>query len=620
MDLNQEYTHDVEVRLRGVVWVIAVFFLLVLCRLFYLQVVRASYYQAFSENNSIRKIEIPAPRGIIFDRKARVLADNEPVFDLVVIPQYISDRMDLTFSLANLLGLHAEEIFDALKQASKMPPYRPFIIRSGISFDLVSKIKANKSPFQEAKPNLDGADIGYHYIRTYGEGDIASHILGYVREIDAEMLKKMDVKYPGKYKRGDFVGTGGIEQQYDLEIRGENGLVQKLVNAVGREVSSLDMNIALANEPLKAGSNVHLTLDTDVQRATKEAIGNNVGAIVVLDTRTGAVLAMYSNPTFDLNMLRSEDRSSYWSKILSDPDRPLYNRALQGVYPPASTFKVITAIAALQEQVVGREEKVHCNGGMKIGNRVYGCWLLSGHGPMDVVRALIHSCDVFFYTAGLRLGVDKIAEYAKKFGLGKRTGIEVSGEKDGFVPSNEWKMRVKNAEWNTGETASSSIGQGYNLVTPLQMAKVFAEIANGGYKITPHLVEKILSSDGNLLYEWMTTPEPIEGVSKETIDIVKQGLYGVVNGPGGTATALSTLQLKIAGKTGTAQVVSKESGKTGGKYKNHAWFVGYAPYDDPEIVVSVIIEHGGHGGGVAGPIAGEVIKEYFRSKDVADNN
>lgn len=608
MDLNQEYTHDVELRLKGVVWIVVAFFIIVGIRLFYLQVIKGDYYRIFSENNSIKHVKIPAARGSIYDRDGELVVDNRPAFDLVVIPQYITNKEKLAEALAGVLEEKPENILSRLQISKTFPSYKPYVIAEDIDFNVVSKIRMMMSPFNDAKENnLDGVDIEYRYAREFPENDIASHVLGYVREVDKERLEKLEEKYPGKYERGDEIGINGIEEYYDIYIRGEKGFEEKVVDALGREVNYADLSLELFEKEAVRGGDTYLTLDLSLQRVAKEMLKDKKGAAVAIDPETGAVLAMYSSPSYDLTKLHTKDRSKYWAKLATDPDRPLYNRAVQGMYPPASTYKIITAAAAVEEGVIDRKEKIHCSGGLAFGNRVFGCW--SSHGAMDLIRGIAWSCDVFFYTMGIRLGIDRIAKYAKLLGLGEKTGIELPGEKKGLIPTEEWKLKTKGHKWNPGETLSCAIGQGYNMTTPLQMALVTAEIANGGYKIKPHLVEKILGPDEKPVYEWTLKKEKIEGISQEALEAVREGMLNVVTS--GTGRRLAGLNLDVAGKSGTAQVVSKKMNTGGKKHLPHAWFVGFAPYDKPKIAVAVLIENIGGGSANSGPVVGAIIKEYL---------
>lgn len=604
--------HDVESRLRGIVWVIAIFFILVVSQLFYLQILKGKYYQIFSENNSIKDVSLPATRGLIFDRKGDIVVDNRPIFDLVLVPQYISNKEELISTLNNLFGYDDDWIRASFKDASNYAPYIPYVIDKDVGMNVVSVVRARKVPFEaETDYNLDGIDIQYRYVRDYTEGDIAAHLLGYVREIDQKRLVKLEEEYPGRYKQGDYIGINGVEETYDIFVRGRDGLHQKIVDALGREVNYPDIAFGLINRQAVTGGNLYLTLDLDLQKRARDLLLGKRGAVVAIEPSSGRILTMYSSPGYDLNVLTSKSRNEYWASLVNDVNKPLFNRAIRAVYPPASTYKIVTAIAALEEGVVDRDERITCHGGLRYGNRVFGCWRRGGHGSVSFITALTRSCDVYFYNMGLRLGIDRIAKYAKSFGFGKKTGFELPGEEGGLIPTAEWKLENRGEKWQKSETLSAAIGQGYDLTTPLQLALLGAEVGNGGYKVVPFIVEKVVSPDGDLLYKRTWNSTKIEGVSDETLELVKKGLVNVVEGGGGTAHRLSVLKLKIAGKTGTAQVVSKafEDGRE--ERRSHAWFVGYAPYDNPKIAVAAIVEHGGHGSSAAAPIVGQIIKGYL---------
>lgn len=611
MDLNREYTYDVELRLKGVLAFVAAFFLVVVLRLFYLQIVKGETYRIFSENNSIRNVVIPAPRGMIYDRNGIVIAGSRPVFDLVVVPQYVTDREKLISTLSGVLNADPEEIRAGLAESSRFPPYRPYTLFSDVGFDVVSRVLAMKSPFENDEFSLDGVDINHRYVRKYSEGDALPHVLGYVSEVDKERLEKLKAKYPGVYRAGDGVGITGLEEMFDRLIRGRDGVEQKIVNAVGREIEYSDVSLDLVHRPAAGGGDIYLTIDLDLQRIARKLMEGRTGSVVAIDPESGAVLAMYSSPGFDLSRLQSAERSAYWMALVKDMQMPLFNRAVKGLYAPASTYKIVTAIAALQEGAVDLSFRVNCRGGLMAGKRFYGCWLGSGHGTVDIIAAIKQSCDTFFYEAGLKLGIDRLAKYARMLGLGKKTGIELAGEAEGLVPGTKWKREARGSEWKMGDTLSASIGQGFDLATPLQVALLGAEVANGGYEIRPHLVEKIISADGDILYKGREKRKKIAGISDESLAIVREGLEKVVGDAGGTAHLLDGYGLKIAGKTGTAQVVSREA--AGGKtiHKTHAWFVGYAPYDGAKIAVAAIVEHGGHGSSAAAPIVGEIIRTHL---------
>ncbi len=570
-----------------------------------MQVIKGPSYYFFSEQNSIKEQKIPALRGIIYDRNNVNLVDNRPAFDATIIPQYVSDRQKTIDSLSSILGLDASEIEMRIAKAKNLPSYQPVIIKPDISEEEVSAIRANKIPwYDETDPyDLRGVELQMRYARIYSNSKAYSHFLGYLREIDSNRLNKYENSGNYSYQIGDFIGIGGVEENWDNLLRGQDGFGQKVVNAIGREVIWPDMD--LIHEPPINGDSLTLTIDANLQKKATELFEGKSGAIAALDPNTGDVLALYSSPSIDLNKLSSRDGNSYWREISSDTEHPLYNRTIQGTYPPASTYKIVTAIAALNEKTVGADDKIFCGGGLRFGKRFYQCWKDGGHGLIDIKTALTASCDTFFYQLGLKLGVDKIAKYANLLGLGHLTNIDLPSEKSGIIPTSEWKEKTYGSKWQNGENLSIAVGQGYDTVSPLQNALMISTIANGGKKITPHIVSAVADQNGHETYNQI--------LEHGSVKIVKEGLIGVVESPSGTAYRLKKLGLKIAGKTGTAQVISRESWKSGvEKLKDHAWFVGFAPYDNPKIAVAVIVEHGGFGAAAAAPIAGEIIETYLK--------
>lgn len=614
MKLTKDYTHDVGDRYRYLILAVSIFFLLAVTRLFFLQVIRGNYYRLFSERNSVKEERISALRGMILDRNGVVLVDNQPTFDIVAVPQHVLDKDKMADTVSRLINIPKDVILSTLKKAKKTAAaYRPVVIKSDATMDDISMIMARKLPWTEDGDEYDlrGVDVRLRYIRLYPDGSIAPHVLGYLKEIDEKRLKDYQERYPDRYVSGDLVGIGGVEEEWERSLKGVDGYAQKIVNAVGREIDYGDLTIGLQKRPPSHGYNLRLTLDSELQNIAREQMKDRSGAVVALDPKTGAVLALYSSPGYDLNLLKDPLLGKdYWREISTADRKYLYNRAVQGTYPPGSVYKIVTALAALENGLVTPEEKISCAGGMNFGGRFFRCWS-SGHGATDMIRAISESCDVYFYTLGLRLGVDKLHEYAVKLGYGKKTGVDLPYEKPGLIPTSEWKMKRFNRPWNRGEELSISIGQGYDSVTPLQAAMMTAMTANGGYAIKPHLVDAVVDEEGKELFKFHDTPQSL-GISSQSIDIVKKGMVAVVEGPAGTAGRMRALNLKIAGKTGTSQVVGVESGIT--NIKTHAWFSGYAPHDDPQIAVAVIVEHGGHGGADAAPVAGEIIKKYLSEK------
>jgi len=618
MELTHEYTADVEHRFKYAVRIIILFLLIVLGRLYYLQILKGDFYRFFSTENSIKESTVQAVRGMIFDRRGQVLVESRPSFDVVIIPQYVIDPPKVLATLTRYLKMPIEELKAKWELRKGQPPYQQIVIKNDVSRNDVAMILSRKGPWYEERETDDfrGVDVAIKYQRTSATGTLASHLIGYVREIDSQRLARYQMLYPHRYFIGDQIGMRGIEETWDLILRGYDGYEQHVVNAVGREIDYEGIANRLEQKSAVPGDSFVLTLDKDVQEVAQSMFGDKNGAAVVVDVRDGGIVAMYSSPSFDLNKLASPEGGQYWLEIARDPKGYLINRAIQGAYPPGSTYKPVTAIAALSENVIKPEQTVFCGGALMYGGRPYHCWRKGGHGSISVHRAIVESCDVFFYNMGLRLGVDRLAKYAKLLGLGERTGIQLSDERSGLIPTSEWKLRRFGSPWQEGESLSVSVGQGYDLVTPLQNAMVAAYIANGGKKIHPHMVKATYDAMGEQTYEW-SLPEN-DGkedipISKDVLRIVRDAMIGVVAEPGGTAYRLSTYDIKMAGKTGTAQVVQLD-GKfacVGEKCRDHAWFIGFAPAENPEIAAAVVVEHGGFGASAAAPIVGAMLQKYY---------
>jgi penicillin-binding protein 2 len=456
--------------------------------------------------------------------------------------------------------------------------------------------------------------------RTYPHGPAAAHLLGSLGEVRQQQLESE--RYAG-YRAGDVIGQSGVEASLESHLRGRAGGRNVVVDVAGRVMEVLDRV-----EP-HAGGRVVLALDLDLQQAAEEALlasappGEPVsGAVVALDPRGGDVLALASAPAYDPNDFSAGIAPAVWRRLTEDPLRPLQNRAIAGQYPPGSTYKAFVAAAALQEGLRTPRSAVFCPGSFAFGNRSYRCWKEGGHRSVSLLRSLMQSCDVYYYRAGLDLGIDRLGRYARSFGLGAPTGIALEGEKGGLVPTSEWKQRRFGEPWMAGETVSASIGQGYNLTTPLQLAVAYAAVANGGRVLRPRLVLELEEADGSVHAE----PVDVRGevpVAPEHLALVREGLHAVVDAPGGTGRRAQVPGLAVAGKTGTAQVVRLE--RTAGKkglaiprpYRDHAWFASYAPADAPEIVVAVLIEHGGGGGANAAPVAQRVLARWWQKRQPA---
>jgi len=580
-------------------------FLVILMRIWYLQILKGEDFMGQSEQNRVRKISLADYRGEIKDRLGNIIVNVRPSFSLYVTPEDAENLSESLEFLSGLIEINKDKLRNDIR---RVPSFKNVLIKRDISRREVAYIEENKML-------LPGIRIKVEPIRNYAHKDFASHVLGYLGEVSKNELKT--AKF-GRYEPGDMVGKNGLERIYESELRGKKGFKEVEVDVSGREL------IALRKLSPKTGNSLVLTLDSRVQGKLEtlmdKVLGKNSveGSAVVMKVQTGEIIAMVSKPSFNPNSFATGISRKKWNSLVIDEKNPLQNRTIDGQYPPASTYKIVTAYAALSEKIIKPESTIFCPGHFRLGKRNYRCWKKRGHGNMNLHDALVQSCDVYFYTLGHRLGINNLAKYASKLGLGELTGIELKGEKSGLVPSEPWKKKFKNEVWYPGETISASIGQGYNLVTPLQSARMISTIASGGLLVRPYLVKKIKDSDGNLIQEFF--PEVIKNIEidSEILKHLKEGLRGVVHEAHGTGHRARLKNVIVAGKTGTAQVVGmKPSDEIDPEeeipysFRDHAWFVAFAPYENPEVAVSVIIEHGGHGGATAAPIAGKILKTYF---------
>ena len=580
----------------------ATIFFLLLTRLWYLQIMQADRMQVLSETNRLRLVPVTASRGAILDRNGKVLVNNTPSFSVAVVPQDVKDRNALINSLASLLNSDPAELQARWEKGKGRGKYFPIIIASGITRDHVEYLEENRL-------RLPGIDIAMKPIRQYPNGLLAAHLLGHLGEISEQEMEKE--KY-SQYRPGDYVGKNGIERSFEEILHGEDGGRQIEVDARGRYLRTI------TERPPVIGNSVMLTIDQDIQAAAEKAFGEKAGAAVAINVNTGEVLAFASTPSFDPAQFAGRMSPEQWKEYLEDKRLPLQNKALKGQYPPGSTYKIITALAGLEEGLIDEHTSVTCNGSYRLGNRTFRCWERKGHGTVNLKKALQMSCDVYFYQLGERLGVDKIAEYARKFGLGKPLGIEMENEKAGLIPDAAWKLERYGQKWYRGETLPVAIGQGYTLMTPIQLASMIASVANGGTIYRPHLVKKIMDRDGKTLKEFKPGVIGKVSLQERNLQAVREGLLAVVNEPRGTGGAARLSQVAVAGKTGTSQVVKLRDTKGGIPYqfRDHALFVAYAPHDRPEIAVAVVVEHGEHGGSAAAPIASAVLRAYFEGTGV----
>lgn len=593
---------DIQRRIYLLSIVAAVIFLILLSRLWFLQFIEVDRLRAMSENNRLRFISVAASRGVLLDRNGKVIVNNTPSFSLAVIPNEVKDKESLLDNLSRLLKIDRGELLSRWEKGKGRAKYYPLVLASGLSRDQVEF-------FEENNLRLPGLEIEVKPVREYPEGSLAAHMLGYIAEVSEKELENAAF---ADYNPGDYVGKNGIERSYEKYLHGDDGGRQIEVDARGRLLRTLSETFPVP------GQSLLLTVDLELQRAAEMALGDKAAAVVAMDVNNGEILAMASSSQFDPALFTSRMPPEQWKAYLEDKRRPLENKALKGQYPPGSTFKLVTALAGLSEGLIDANSTVNCTGVYKVGTGKFHCWNRKGHGTVNLRKALRESCDVYFYMLGEKLGVDRIADYAGRFGLGQSLGIDMEGEKNGFVPTIAWKEKKTGQKWYRGETLSVSIGQGYLTATPVQLAAMTAGLATNGTIYRPHLVKKILDRDGNTIKEFQ--PEVLKkfDLNPEHFRLVKEGLWAVVNEPGGTGAAARLYEVKVAGKTGTSQVVKLKDSKQSVAYqhRDHALFVAFAPYDKPEIAVAVVVEHGEHGGGAAAPVAGRVLRKYFELKGV----
>jgi len=587
-------------------WISLVFAVL-FGRLFYLTVIEGTELRRLSENNCIRLQRIDAPRGLIFDRNGKLLVDNRPSYDVAVIPKDAHPLDETLEKLAGHLELPVEELREKSKTKRRPPAYKPVVISEDVDRDTLAVVAAHGF-------ELPGVVVQVKPRRQYLTHQSAAHILGYLGEINARELKSG--KFPN-LRSGDSIGKFGTEKTFDHFLRGERGGRQVEVNAAGQVVR------VLQTVDFKPGYNIYLAMDADLQRRAEMLLEGVAGAVVAMDPNNGRILALASSPTFDQNAFVSGLSRAVWTHLQTHPLRPMQNRAIQGEYPPGSTYKIITALAALEEGVCDETTTTFCPGFLRYGDRTYRCWKRGGHGHVNVRMALERSCDVFFYQMGQKLGVERLAWYAKAAGLGTLSGIDLDHESPGLVPGNIWKQKRFGKPWMGGETLSVAIGQGYNLTTPIQLAGMITAIANGGTRYAPSIVSRIETAQGGRVF---TAESRILGtlpVKARNLQIVREGLSLVVQGKRGTARGYRLPEMAYSGKTGTSQVFSHKRGEPRRDdekpyhLRPHAWFVAFAPNENPRIAVAVVVEHGEHGSGAAAPVAREIIRTYLKTGKTA---
>lgn len=572
-------------------------FLLVF-RLYYLQVYQADKYSTLADENRISTRLLVPPRGIIYDRHQELLAGNRQNFQALIVAEQTTD-IDMTLKqFKKIMPLTIDDEKRIYKDLKRNRGFVPVKIKDNLTWEQMTKILLNA-------PDLPGVVIDEGLSRYYPYNDIFAHVIGYVSAVGEDDLKDDPLlEIPG-FK----IGKSGIERLYEKKLRGKSGNLKLEVNAVGRVMKEIERVDGIY------GDSIELSLDLRLQKKAYELLGEESGAVVMMKVDTGEVLAFASAPAFDPNLFTQGLSNDEWKKLSLNEKNPLLNKAVSGLYSPGSTFKMVVGLAALEVGAINERTRSFCSGKMSLGNHKFHCWKEIGHGYIDIVQALQHSCDIFFYEVAQKIGVNKIAAMARKFGLGKKTDIGIENEKDGLIPDTEWKKQRFGEVWQQGESIISGIGQGYILTTPVQLATMVSRIANGGYEVNPTF---------NKIYDANQLELKKLGVSSKNIELVKKGMFDVVNVQGGTAIGarFNFEGQKMAGKTGTTQVrrISMKERETGvlkqedlpWKYRNHALFVGYAPHNDPKYAVAVLVEHGGSGSAVAAPIGGGMLLEALK--------
>ena len=594
---------SLTLRLGVLQYMVALLFAALAVGFWIFQIAQHEKFREMAENNRTRRLPLPAPRGVLLDRDGKVLVENESTLNIGLVREQTKNIPELLRALAAATGVDELQLRDVVNRRRREPTYRPIVLIENASREQVIAMWARR---------LELPGVFYQEVpsRKYPAADMAAHLFGYVGEVTEPQLQRAD--YQG-VEPGSLVGQAGIELSYNRQLMGIDGNKTVVVNSVGREIRALD------ELPPTTGHPLQLTIDADVQKATEDGFAATGfdGAAVVLDPRNGEVLSFTSRPAFDPNAFTAGIDRATWNSLINDPLKPLQNRALQGTYSPGSTFKMAVGLAGLEEGVITPDFHVHCGGGATFYGRYFKCWKKGGHGSIDLRHAIEQSCDVYFYTVGNMLGVDRINKWATLFGLGVKSNIDLPNELSGLVPSTEWKAtHTKEKKWYAGETISVAIGQGQVSVTPVSLAVYTATLANGGTRVTPHLVKA--ADDGQGLKP--VPPPPPQSkveVSPEKLQAIRDGMWLVVNGGAGTATRAKIPGKDVCGKTGTAQVISnlgRSSARTTKNLRDHGWFTFFAPRDNPEIAGVVFLEHGIHSANAAS-VAKHILETYFAKKD-----
>ena len=598
MNRNGEKNRVVERRTLIVIIFNLLAFAVIAARLYFLQVKEADKYKMMSDENRISTRFLVPPRGLIYDRNGEIIAKNEQDFQALMVAEQTPDIEDTLANFKRIITLSEGEEQKIRKDLKNKRRFIPIKLKDNLNWDEVSKILLHA-------PDLPGVEIDEGLSRYYPYADIYAHVLGYVGPVSDKDKKDNPLYMVPGFK----IGKSGLERYFDYKLQGKGGTIKLEVNAYGRVMSEIERNNG------EEGESLTLTLDARLQQAAYEAFGEESGAAVVLNVRTGEILALVSTPSFDPNLFTNGISYKHWNALLNNERTPLVNKAVSGQYSPGSTFKVVVALAALEAGVINLNTRFNCTGGLDVGNIRFHCWRHSGHGSLNVVEALKHSCDIFFYETAMKLGIDKIHDMAVKLGMGNVLAVGLDNEKAGIIPTKAWKKARFGTAWTHGDAANSGIGQGYVLVTPLQLATMLARVVNGGYAVQPTFIkptEKELAKIKRL------------DISTKNIEIVKRGMFEVVNGAGGTAgrVRFNIDGALMGGKTGTTQVrrISMKERSSGilrdeqlpWRLRNHALFIGFTPVDNPRYAVAVIVEHGSSGSGVAAPIASKILQKALQ--------
>jgi len=574
-----------------------------------LQINNHAHYTTLSRDNRVKLVPLPPVRGLIYDRNGEIIAQNIPTYSLEVTPEQVDD-IDLTIAeLGKLIKIEEEEIERFKRLSKQRRRFESIPLKISLSEDEVAIIAVNRHRFP-------GIDIEAKLLRQYPKKDITAHVLGYVGRINE---RELDIIDTSNYAGTTHIGKNGVEKAYEDTLHGQVGLQQVEVNARGRTIRVLEKQLPVT------GHNLQLHLDTRIQQIAMNAFGEENGSAVAINVKTGGVLAMASKPGFDPNLFVAGISTNDYQELQSSPNKPLFNRSLRGQYPPGSTLKPFIALAGLESGTAHFDDKTFCPGFFSLPNHShrYRDWKKTGHGSVDMDHSIIQSCDVYYYKLAYEMGVDTMQKQLEPFGFGEKTGIDLGSELGGLLPSRQWKRRRHNKPWYPGETLIMGIGQGYFLTTPLQLAAATAAFANGGIYRAPRVVDRIVGNHIEDTIEKINTVEKsIEISNPQNWEDIKTAMTHVVEHPRGTAKRIRSDEYRIAGKTGTAQVFTVkqdeeyDEDKIDKKFRDHALFVAFAPIDDPQIAVAVVVENGGHGGSTAAPIAREIMDAYL----IGENN